>query len=130
LGGSFTYIRLGEPLFNEYRDLGGRLPAYEEIAKYVYYTETSHEFDPSRIDRATGKIGEHKGTSYYLLYTPNDEADREFSLKWLESLGEKEKNRDIVVYCEKVWAHRDDLLNYEREKGRRVRAMLVPFHLK
>jgi hypothetical protein len=130
LGGSFSYVRLGEPLFNEYRDLGGRLPTYEEIAKYVFYTETSHEFDPSRINRATGKIGEHNGVSYYLLYTPDDEADQEFSLKWLESLGEKEKNRDIVVYCEKVWAHRDDLLKYERENGRRVRAMLVPFHLK
>lgn len=130
LGGFFTYVRLGEPLFNEYRDLGRRLPTYEEIAKYVYYTETSHEFDPGRINRATGKIGERKGTSYYLLYTPNNEAEQEFSLKWLESLGEKEKNRDIVVYCEKVWAHRDDLLKYEREKGRRVRAMLVPFHLK
>jgi len=51
-------------------------------------------------------------------------------LKWLESLGTREKNHDIVVYCEKVWAHRDDLLKYERENGRQVRAMLVPFHLK
>lgn len=130
LGGSFSYMRLGEPLFNKYRDLGGRLPTYEEIAKYVYYTETSHEFDPRAIDRKTGKIGEHNSVSYYLLYTPNNEAEQEFSLKWLESLGEKEKNRNIVVYCEKVWAHRDDLLKYEREKGRQVRAMLVPFHLK
>lgn len=130
LGGSFSYVRLGEPLFNEYRDLGGRLPTYEEIAKYVYYTETSHEFDPSRINRATGKIGEHNGVSYYLLYTPDNEDEQSFSVKWLEELGEQERNRRLVVYCEKIWAHRDDLLHYEREHGREVRPMLVPFNLR
>jgi len=130
LGGSFTYARLGAPLFNEYRDLGRRLPTYEEVAKYVFYTETSREFDPRALNKETGKIGEHNGTSYYLLYTPDGEAEQEFSLKWLESLGRREKNRNIVVYCEKIWAHRDDLLKYERENGRQVRAMLVPFHLK
>ena len=130
IGGSFTYARLGAPLFDEYRDLGHKLPTYEEVAKYIFYTETSREFDPRAMNKETGKIGEHNGTSFYLLYTPGSEAEQEFSLKWLESFGKKEKNRNIVVYCEKIWAHRDDLLKYERENGRQVRAMLVPFHLK
>jgi adenine-specific DNA-methyltransferase len=130
LGGSFTYARLGPPLFNEYRDLGQRLPTYEEVAKYVFYTETSHEFDPQAVNYETGKIGEHNGVSYYLLYTPNNEDDQSFSLKWLEELGAQERNRRIVVYCEKIWAHRDDLLHYEREHGREVRPMLVPFNLR
>jgi len=130
LGGSFTYARLGAPLFNEYRDLGRKLPTYEEVAKYVFYTETSREFEPRAMNRETGKIGENNGTSYYLLYTPDNEEEQSFGLKWLESLGKKEKNRSLVVYCEKIWAHRDDLLKYERENGRQVRAMLVPFHLK
>jgi adenine-specific DNA-methyltransferase len=130
LGGSFTYARLGPPLFNEYRDLGERLPSYEEIAKYVFYTETSREFDARAMNAETGKIGEHGGTSYYLLYTPNHEEDRAFSLAWLKSLGEAEQGREIVVYCEKVWAHRDDLAKYEHETGRKVRPMLVPFQLR
>ncbi len=35
LGGSFSYVRLGEPLFNEYRDLGGRLPTYEDLEEPI-----------------------------------------------------------------------------------------------
>ncbi len=130
LGGSFSYVRLGAPLFSEYRDLGKQLPSYEEIAKYIFYTETSHDFDPKQINRATGKIGAHGGVSYYLRYTPNNEDDQDFNLVWLKSIEATETNRHIVIYCEKIWVHRDDLTKYERENGRTVRPMLVPFHLK
>jgi hypothetical protein len=68
--------------------------------------------------------------SYYLLYTPNNEDEQSFSVKWLEELGTQERNRHLVVYCEKIWAHRDDLLHYEREHGHEVRPMLVPFNLR
>jgi DNA modification methylase len=130
LGGSFTYARLGAPLFGEYRDMGEKLPAYEELAKYIFYTETSHEFDRKGMNEKTGKIGEHAGTSYYLLYTPEGNHDRAMDLPWLAGLGKTEKNRQIVVYCEKIWIHRDDLAKYEAESGRKVRSMLVPFNLK
>src|SRR5205823_3992223 len=60
LGGSFTYARLGPRLFGEYRDLGENLPAYEELAKYIFYTETSREFDAAAVNKKTGRIGEHK----------------------------------------------------------------------
>lgn len=128
--GSFTYVRLGPPLFNEYRNLGERLPSYEEIAKYIFYTETSRQFNPAAVCESTGKIGEHNGTSYYLLYTPNGDEDRDLNLPWLKSVEAADGNRNLVVYCEKVWVHRDDLAIYQREAGRTVRPMLVPFHLK
>jgi adenine-specific DNA-methyltransferase len=130
LGGSFTYARVGAPLFGEYRDLGPKLPPYEELAKYIFYTETSRDFDRGAIVETSGKIGEDRGTSYYLLYTPDGKKDRALDLEWLASLGKMEKNRRIVVYCEKIWAHRDDLAKYEAETKRTVRPMLVPFGLK
>jgi len=130
LGGSFTYARLGAPLFGEYRDMGEKLPPYEELAKYIFYTETSHEFDRKGMNEKTGKIGEHAGTSYYLLYTPEGNHDRAMDLRWLAALDKTEKNRQLVVYCEKIWVHRDDLAKFEAESGRKVRPMLVPFNLK
>ncbi len=36
LDGAFTYARVGNPLFGEYRDFGKKLPAYEELAKYIF----------------------------------------------------------------------------------------------
>jgi DNA modification methylase len=130
LSGSFTYARVGTPLFSEYRDLGKRLPAYEELAKYIFYTETSRDFDRKAMNKKSGKIGDHNGTSYYLLYTPNSNEDRALDLDWLRALGKIEKNHNLVVYCEKIWIHRDDLAKYGIESKRTVRPMLVPFNLK
>ena len=130
LTGSFSYARVGSPLFGEYREMGEKVPAYEELAKYIFYTETSREFDRKGLNEKTGKIGEHAGTSYYLLYTPEGNHDRAMDLRWLAALDKTEKNRQLVVYCEKIWVHRDDLAKYEAESGRKVRPMLVPFNLK
>lgn len=129
-GGSFTYARVGNPLFGEYRDFGKKLPAYEELAKYIFYTETSRDFDLKAMNEKTGKIGEHSGTSYYLLYTPNDNEDRQLDLPWLETLQNTDNNRKVVVYCEKIHVHRDDLTKYEQETKRTVRPMVVPYNLK
>jgi adenine-specific DNA-methyltransferase len=130
LGGTFVYSHLGPPLFGEYRDLGKNLPAYAELAKYIFYTETSRDFDPASVDKNRGKIGEYRNTSYYLLYTPNHKEDRALDLAWLKSVEKSEKKKNLVIYCEKIWVHRDDLAKYEAETNRKVRPMLVPFHLK
>ncbi len=103
---------------------------YEELAKYIFYTETSRDFDRGAMNQRAGKIGEHAETSYYLLYTPEGNHDRALDLPWLRALEKTEKNRQLVVYCEKIWVHRDDLAKYESESGRKVRSMLVPFNLK
>ena len=130
LKGSYTYAQIGKPLYGEYRDFGDAAPAYGELAKYIFYTETSREFDIAAINEHTGKVGEYKGTSYYLLYTSDGKKDRALDMKWLASLDKIEKNRRIVVYCEKIWVHRDDLTKYQAETKRTVRPMLVPFALK
>jgi adenine-specific DNA-methyltransferase len=130
LAGTFTYAKVGSSLFGEYRDLGKKLPSYEELAKYIFYTETSRDFDKKFVNSKTGKIGEYRKTSYYLLYTPNNKEDQALDLKWLRSLEKSEKNRNLVVYCEKIWIHRDDLAKYEKDTARKVRPMLVPFNLK
>ena len=130
LGGSFTYARVGDPLFSEYRDLGEKLPSFEDLAKYIFYTETSRDIDLRTIDPEIGSIGELGGTSYYLFYTPNHREDREASLKTLDRILKKDKNRSWVIYTERIWMHQEDLRQFERENKRSVRLMLVPFNLK
>jgi len=136
LGGSFTYARVAEPLFGEYKDFGETLPAYEDIAKYVFYTETSREFPGATKrrnpawDAKTGRIGEHGGRSYYLLYEPNERVDRGLDRAFLKDVAAKDPNRELVVYCEMLAVHADELRKFQREHGKRVRPMLVPFNLK
>jgi len=123
LGGEFAYVRVGQRLMGEYRDMGGKLPAYEEVARYIYFTETSQNFDAAKANPTAGKIGEWKGTSYYLLYSPNRKEERPLDVEFLRKL--KDKNPRKVIYCEKVWVHREDLPQFGD-----VRPMLVPFNLK
>jgi adenine-specific DNA-methyltransferase len=130
LGGSFTYARVGCPLFGEYRDWGKPFPSYEDLAKYIFYTETSRDFDRKAMNEKSGRIGEHHGTSYYLLYTSDGQGDRMLDMEWLKGLDKTENNKKLVVYCEKIWVHRDDLAKFEQETKRTVRPMIVPFNLK
>lgn len=131
--GSFTYAIVGDPLFGEYRDLGDRLPNFQELAQYIFYTETSRQIDLKKVDEKSGFIGSTEalgGTSYYLLYTPNHKEDRELSTKTLDALLKKDKNRCWVIYCEKIWLHADQIRKFEKDNGKRVRPMVVPFNLK
>jgi adenine-specific DNA-methyltransferase len=118
-GGSFSYVRVGEPLYGEYKDLGERMPAWEDLARYVFYTETSRQCDPKQFNEKTGFIGSTPaggGTSYYLLYTPNkNEEGREMSLVTLKELAKIDKNRQWVIYCEKIWLHLDQMHKFEAE---------------
>jgi adenine-specific DNA-methyltransferase len=130
---SFSYVGLGDPLFGEYRDLGEKLPKFEELAKYVFYTETSREIDLKKIDEKTGFIGSTEatgGTSYYLFYTPNKKEDRELSTETLKTLLKTDNRRNWVIYCEKIWLHQDQIRKFEKDHGKQVRPMLVPFNLK
>jgi len=133
LGGSFTYARVGPVLFGEYGDLGNKLPKWEEVARYIFYTETSRECDPKQFDEKTGFIGETEpagGTSYYLLYTPNDKEDRQMSIRTLNAVLKADKNRNWVIYCEKIWIHPDEQAKFESEHKKKVRTMVMPFNLK
>ncbi len=133
LGGAVTYVHVGDRLFGEYRDLGQKLPTFGELAAYVFYTETSRDCEPGKFNEETGFIGSTQaagGTSYYLLYAPNHKDDREMSLETLKALLKHDKNRNWVIYCEKIWLHQDQIRKFEMEHGRRIRPMLVPFNLK
>lgn len=134
LGGSFSYVRVGEPLFGEYKVLGDKLPKWEDMARYVFYTETSQQCDEKQFNRKTGFIGSTKargGTSYYLLYTDNaKEEGQQMSLKTLESLLKADQNKCWVIYCEKIWLHLDQLHAFEDQHNKKIRPMLVPFNLK
>ena len=130
LHGSFTYARLGAPLFGEYREMGERLPPYEELAKYIFYTETSTEFDSKGMNEKTGKIGAARRDQLLSPLHAGGESRPGNGSALACALDKAEKNHQLVVYCEKIWVHRDDLAKYEAESGRKVRPMLVPFNLK
>jgi len=139
LGGSFTYAKVGEPLFGEYRNFAKTLPSWEDLAKYIYYTETSKDIDLSITSESSGLVGRtpyHGGTAYYLLYTPDPVHSRELSTVTLAKLYEHESKvkggnaKSLVIYSEKLWMHPDEVQTFAHKHGLRIRNMLVPIHLK
>lgn len=128
LGGTFTYARVGRPLVGEHGTWGEQLPTFEDLARYIFFTETGRDLDFRAIDMNSGRIGEHNGVSYYLLYTA--ERDKSLALDAdFQQLAKKDKNKKKVVYCEKLWLHREDLQRLRDSVGE-VRPMLLPFQIK
>jgi len=50
---------------------GNRLPPYEDLAGYVFYTATGEDFDERAVNRKTHFIGESAEYDVYLLYEPD-----------------------------------------------------------
>jgi adenine-specific DNA-methyltransferase len=73
LGGSFTFVGVGNPMRLESLLKGDKLPAYEDLAGYVFYTATGEDFDTRQIDQKTGFIGESAQYDVYLFYKPDME---------------------------------------------------------
>jgi len=71
LGGSFSFVEVGQPMQLETMLKAEKLPSYEDLAGYMFYTATGEDFDARQINRKTGFIGESTQYDVYLLYEPN-----------------------------------------------------------
>ena len=48
----------------------------------------------------------------------------------LNAILKKDKNRNWVIYCEKIWVQPDELRKFERENNKKIRPMQIPFQLR
>ena len=80
LGGTFSYFELGAPMHRESLLDEANLPDYAALAGYVFFTATGDQFDPGKIDRATGFIGSSPRGEVYLIYEPDAERLKELAL--------------------------------------------------
>jgi adenine-specific DNA-methyltransferase len=71
LGGTFSFVELGHPMKLETLLKANRLPSYEDLAGYVFYTATGEEFDARGINQKSGFVGESRQYDVYLLYRPD-----------------------------------------------------------
>ncbi len=113
LGGTFSYFELGDPIEMESILEGDKLPAYLELARYVFYTATGEEFDPEKVDEERNFIGESKDFEVYLFYKPDIEYLRTtaLTLERAKNLGEY-KNKKRLVFAPSKYLDHDYLLEY------------------
>jgi adenine-specific DNA-methyltransferase len=48
-----------------------KLPSFEDLASYIFYTATGEDFEAQRINRKTYFIGESAQFDVYLMYEPD-----------------------------------------------------------
>lgn len=71
LGGTFTFVEVGNPMHLESLLRGSKLPSFEDLAGYVFYTATGEDFDARPINKETGFIGTSARYDVYLYYEPD-----------------------------------------------------------
>jgi len=70
LGGEFSYCTLGEPVELEKLLSGERLPAFDALGAWLFYTATGGSLPPMPKDAAPWYLGEAKDRHVWLLYRP------------------------------------------------------------
>jgi hypothetical protein len=68
LGGGFTYVKLGAPLFDEHGRINEPNVRYADLARHVYFSETGEPLPKERVSPKTPLLGIHNGRAVYLLY--------------------------------------------------------------
>jgi len=113
LGGIFSYFELGKPIELESILSGDRLPTYEELARYIFYTATGEEFGPKKLNEKKNFVGESANYKVYLFYKPDIEKLKNIALtlERAKSLGRPGKKRRLVFAPTKYLdqAHLDEL---------------------
>lgn len=71
LSSGFSYLRTGTPIDAEAM-LSGNLPAYNELAKYIYYLASGKSIEKeNEIDESTYYVGTYPEGFVYLIYHEN-----------------------------------------------------------
>ena len=99
LGGTFSYFKVGRPMRRKSMFGGSRLPGYDKLAGYVFFTATGEEFDPEQIDREKWFIGASTKWDVYLIYDPDVEALKNLALTLGIARGLPKNGRERLIFA-------------------------------
>lgn len=109
---TFSYFTLGDPIEMEAILHGKTLPSYEDLARYVFFTATGEEFEPSKIDLDLNFIGDSTDYEVYLFYRPDMEYLKSTSLniETVEKLGQLNGKKRLIFapmkYLDQEFLHK------------------------
>ena len=80
LGGTFSYFKLGKAMRKESMLERGKLPSYERLAAYIFFTATGEEFDTAKMRPERHFIGRGRNYDVFLIYTDDFEQLKDLAL--------------------------------------------------
>ncbi len=104
LGGSFSFFRLGEAIDEQTLLSGEHLPAYRDLARYVFFTTTGEQIDERQIDEEHYYLGPSRRYEVYMLYRPDVQflKSTPLTLHFAEQLGPPNGKPHLVIAPYKV----------------------------
>ena len=99
LGGTFSYFKLGNALRKESMLEPGKLPSYERLAAYIFFTATGEEFDAAKMRPERWFIGRSRQYDVYLVYTDDFEQLKNLALTLPMARTLSRAKRDRLVFA-------------------------------
>ena len=123
LDGTFSYFELGEPMRREALLSGGKLPSWEKLASYVFFTATGEGFVPGKAVEANYLAGKGSTLDVYLLYS--DDIDELKDMVLTKSFAQKlaRGRRAKVVFAPMKYVNADFL------RANRIAFQQLPFEI-
>ena len=114
LGGTFSYYELGEAIEVDNLLEGKKLPSYEDLAKYAFFTSTGENIDTKKIDEKKFYIGSSNTFEVYLIYAPDKKKLKELSLNldFAQSIHKKHPNKAKLVFAPCCFVEEHHLKEY------------------
>ena len=99
LGGTFSYFKLGNALRKESMLEPGKLPSYERLAAYIFFTATGEEFDAAKVRPDRWFIGRSRHYDVYLVYVDDFERLKNMALTLDMARNLSRAKRDRLVFA-------------------------------
>ena len=111
LGGTFSYFKLGKALRSESLLHPGKLPSYEKLAAYIFFTATGEEFDAEKMQPERWFIGRSRNYDLFLIYADDFEQLKDMALTLDVARKLSRSKRDKLVfaptkYVDQAFLHR------------------------
>ena len=123
LGGTFSYFKLGKPLRKESMLDGTKLPSYERLAAYVFFTATGEEFDASKMRPERWFIGRSRNYDVFLIYAADFEQLKDMALTMEIARKLSRSKRDKLVFAPTKYLDQEFLHQY------RITFQQLPFEI-
>ena len=101
--GTFSYFNLGDALEEEALLKGEKLPTYNDLGRYVFFTATGEQLDESKIDEEHWYLGESSNYEVFMLYKPDIDFLKKtpFNLEFVEKIGPAKGKPRLVIASHK-----------------------------
>lgn len=125
LGGSFSYYELGDPLDIDSMLDGKKLPTFENLAHYAFFTSTGETFDPKKMSEKDCYLGASSTYEVFMLYAPDGDKLREMALNldFAEKIEKKFPKKPKLVFAPACYLEEYDL------RDRNIRFAQLPFEI-